>query len=212
MKGELVKKIQDSIQGDVAFDEKTLKEHAHDASMFEIMPELVVYPKSSADIQSLVKLVSQHKPQFENLSITPRSAGTCMAGGPLTSSISLDVTKYLNHTGEVDTEHKTLVAEPGVYYRDFEEKTLQHNLLYPAYPASKSIAAMGGIVGNNGAGEKTLQYGKAEDYVARLNVVLSDGNEYEFKPLSVEELEEKKSQQSFEGEIYRKMFDLLDAS
>lgn len=212
MKEEFIQKIQRSIQGEVAFDQKTLKEHAHDASMFEIMPELVVYPKNSADIQELVKLVSLHKPQFENLSITPRSAGTCMAGGPLTSSISLDVTKHLNDMGQVDTENKTLIAQPGVYYRDFEEKTLQHNLIYPAYPASKSIAAMGGIVGNNGAGEKTLRYGKAEDYVSRLNVVLSDGNEYEFKPLSADELGQKKKLQNFEGEVYGKMFDLLDTN
>src|SRR3989338_7356870 len=68
------------------------------------------------------------------------------------------------------------------------------------------------MVANNAGGEKTLHYGKKANYVEELNVVLSDGNEYVFKPLTVDELEQKKTQNDFEGEVYRKIYELLDTN
>ena len=82
--------------------------------------------------------------------------------------------------------------------------------MYPAYPASKEICAMGGIVGNNGAGEKTLRYGKAEKYVIETKVVFNDGNEYIVKPLSKSELDAKMAQGDFEGGLYKSLFETID--
>jgi FAD/FMN-containing dehydrogenase len=101
------------------------------------------------------------------------------------------------------------VTEPGVFYRDFEKATLAKGLILPSYPASREIAAMGGIIANNAGGERTLEYGKTEKYVEELEVVLSDGSITTFKALSSDELENKKRQQNLEGEIYRKMDALL---
>jgi len=68
-------------------DSATAKEtYSHDASMFEIRPELVVFPKDSADVQSLIKLVGEKKKSMPNLSVTARSAGTDMAGGAINDS------------------------------------------------------------------------------------------------------------------------------
>ena len=80
----------------------------------------------------------------------------------------------------------------------------------PSYPASREICTMGGMVANNSGGEKSLHYGKTEDYVQELNVVLSDGEEYVFKAIGPEELEQKKLQNNLEGEIYRQMYALLE--
>ena len=82
--------------------------------------------------------------------------------------------------------------------------------MYPAFPASKEICAMGGIVGNNGAGEKTLRYGKAEKYVIATKVVFNDGNEYVVKPLTKSELDAKIAQNDFEGNLYKSLFETIE--
>ena len=101
------------------------------------------------------------------------------------------------------------MTEPGVFYRDFEKATLEKGLILPSYPASREIAALGGIVANNSGGERTLEYGKTEKYVEELEVVLSDGSVTTFKALTSAELEEKKKLETLEGSIYREMDDLL---
>ncbi len=197
-----------TIKGDITTAEADRVRYSKDASIFEVMPEVVVSPKDSEDIQKLVRWVSEQKLSQPNLSITARAAGTDMSGGPLNESIILDVTKYLNHVLEVGGSYA--VTEPGVFYRDFEKETLAKGLLLPSYPASRELCAMGGIVSNNSGGEKSLSYGKTERYVKELNVVLSDGKEYLFKALNPDELESKKLQQDFEGNVYREMHQLLE--
>ena len=80
----------------------------------------------------------------------------------------------------------------------------------PSYPASKELCAVGGMVGTNASGEKTLVYGSTDSYVKNLKVVLSNAHEYSFGPLTKPELEEKMKLQTFEGDIYRKMYTLLE--
>ncbi len=97
-----------------------------------------------------------------------------------------------------------------MYYRDFEKATLaKNNQLLPSYPASRQIAAMGGILNNNSGGERTLEYGKTERYVEEVDVVLADGTATTFKALGPDELEEKKKLNTLEGAIYRKMTALI---
>lgn len=204
--------IKTFFKGDVLDDKETLDFYSHDASLFEVRPKLVVFPKDSSDIQALVAWVTEHKKYDPTLSITVRSAGTCMSGGAINESIILDVTKYMHDILEIGTDETGDYARvmPGAYYRDFEVETLKHNLIYPAYPASKSICALGGIVGNNGAGEKTLHYGKAENYVRELKIVLSDGNEYLIRPLTRTELDAKIAQADFEGAFYKNIKTLIE--
>ncbi len=206
---EELKKI---IRGEVADDEETLKEYSRDTSLFLVKPEVVVFPKDVTDLKNLVSFVTENKKAKPNLSLTARSAGTDMTGGPLNESIIVSFTRYFNRVKKVDEDNLEATLEPGVYYRDFEKKTLPEHISLPTYPASKSIAAIGGMIANNAGGEKTLRYGKTTDYLKELKMVLADGNEYVFKSLSVAELESKKAQNNFEGEIYRKLHDLLETN
>ncbi|MHB1118264.1 MAG: FAD-binding oxidoreductase [Minisyncoccota bacterium] len=204
---DLKKSISVIFQGSLFDDQATRATYENDASIFELRPRLIAQPRNVADVEALVRFVSEHKTEDPTLSITPRAAGTGMAGGALTDSILLDVTK-LNRIKEVTDEYA--VVEPGVYYRDLEKATLERNRIMPSYPASKGLCAVGGMVGTNASGEKTLNYGSTERYVRKLNVVLADGNEYSFYPLTKEALAEKMRLENFEGEIYRKMYDLLE--
>jgi FAD/FMN-containing dehydrogenase len=201
LKGKLI--------GEIFDDFETLKKYSRDASLFEVWPRLVVWPKNAEDIKNLVKYVSENKRKYPDLSIAVRAAGSCMSGGSLTESIVVDVTPHMNKI-EIDPGKKTAVVEPGAFYRDFEKETLKHNLILPCYTASKNLCALGGMIGNNAAGEKTLQYGKMENFVLELDVVLKDGNLYNFRTLPRVEALRKSHEHHFEGEVYERMMRLID--
>ncbi len=205
---DLKKEIKKFFKGEIKEDGATLEAFSHDASFFEIRPELVVAPKTVADIKNLVKFVSQKKQAGEQISLTARSGGTDMTGGPLSQSIVVSFTEHLNKIKKIGKNYA--LAEPGVFYRDFEKETLKHNLLLPSYPASREICAVGGMVANNSGGEKNLVYGKTERYVKEIKMVLRDGEEYIFKSLSFDEARTKMIEPTVEGEIYQKMFELID--
>jgi len=192
------------INGDVLIDGPALEKYSHDASLFEILPKAAVCPKDTEDVKNLVRFASQSDGAF---SLTARSGGTDMSGGALTESVVVDFSKYFNQIKSIGDG--SAVVEPGVFYRDFEKATLEKNLLLPTFPASRDICTVGGMVANNAGGEKTLAYGKTEDYILQLKAVLADGNEYSFRPISKAELDIKTQQQNFEGEVYRKLYELI---
>lgn len=219
---EEIKKI---IDGDVEDSVKVLDRYSHDYSVFEVRPELVVYPKHIDDIKKLVKFVRDKRSLgFVNISITPRGAGTDMSGGPLNTSIILDMTRYLS--GVIGVEKADFGRQksptgydfdisgiarvlPGTFYRDFEKETLKEGLIMPCYPASRELATVGGMVANNGAGEKTLKYGQNKDFVKSLKVILDDGEEYVVEPLTKDELEAKILETNRLAEVYRKVWNLI---
>lgn len=204
----LIEDLKEVIKGEVINDAQTLDFYSHDASLFEVKPQVVVFPKDQKDVESLVGFVNENKKNHPDLSLTGRSAGTDMGGGAINESIIVSFTKYFNHT---PTVHGNLATtEPGVYYRDFEKITLQEGQIFPSYPASRELCAMGGIFNNNAGGEKSLRYGKTEKYVKRVKAVLSDGKTYELKPLDEDDLKKKMAQNDFEGNIYKNIFDLID--
>ncbi len=189
--------------GDVLDDDASKKRAARDTSLFEVMPSVVVAPRNADDVKKLVRYASSH----EGISLTGRSGGTGMDGGALTSSIVVDFGAHMNRIGAFTETRGTV--EPGTFYRDFEKESLKRDLLMPSYPASREICAIGGMVANNAGGELTLRYGKTADYVRELSVVLSDGSEYTLRKLSRAELREKLLVVGFEGDIYRKMYELI---
>ena len=204
----IVENLRDILRGDVYDDAETLRAHSTDASIFTVMPQIVVFPKDSKDVQALVRFVAEHKKENPSLSITPRAAGTDMSGGPLNESIIVNFTKYMNAFKGIDGNLATV--EPGMYYRDFEKETFKHNLVLPSFTASKSINAVGGMVGNNSAGELSLVYGQTKEHVESLKVVFTDGEEYTVKKLNEHDLKQKMEQDDFEGEVYRKLYHLLE--
>jgi FAD/FMN-containing dehydrogenase len=199
---------QKGFEGEVDTTDETREAYSHDASLFELVPQAVVYPKNVDDLEKLVQAAAECKVKIPDLSLTGRSAGTDMSGGAISESVLVDFRRYFINIEEV-TAH-TARTQPGVLYRDFEKATLEQGALLPSFPASRELASVGGMVSNNSGGEKSLEFGKTENFVTQLQMVLSDGKRYTIKPLSLQELEAKKAQQDFEGEMYRKLFDLLD--
>jgi len=203
IKNELLER---GFSGDLDDTAEALAFYSHDASMFELIPKLVIKPKNSADVQAAVKLVSEQKGKNPDLSLTARSAGTDMSGAAINDSIIVDFNKYFREIISVDGD--IAVTQPGVFFRDFDVATGDY--LLPSYPASRDLASVGGMLNNNSGGEKSLQFGKTEKYVPALKLVFADGIERVVKPLTKAELDLKMQQDDFEGKVYKDLFELID--
>jgi FAD/FMN-containing dehydrogenase len=203
----LAEELRKLIKGDVVSDHATLGKFSHDASLFELKPKLVVYPKDLEDLKVLINYVKHNKKDHPELSLTARSGGTDMSGGAINNSIIVSFERYFTNIGEV--KNSQISAQPGVYYHDFEPITLKTQLLLPSYPASREICMIGGMVANNAGGEKSLVYGKTDRYVSNLEVVLNDGKIHSFTALNKQELEAKLIETGFEGNLYRKVYKLI---
>lgn len=205
--------LRDAMRGEVSTADAERDAASRDTSLFVCRPEVVAFPRDAEDVSRAVAAIAEAKESGEKVALAARAAGTDMSGGPLTDSVVLSFTKHLNRVDdlEVSADGKTgsMWTEPGVFYRDFEKASIAKGLIMPSYPASRELAAMGGIVANDSGGEKTLAYGKTHDYVEELEVVLSDGTRTIFKPLTRTEVAAKKLIDNREGDIYRGMDTLL---
>jgi len=211
---KIVTDLEKILDGDVRYDRKTVEEHSTDASLFKVLPQIVIYPKNKFDISKVVKYVSklknENKKLYEKLSITARAAGTCMSGGSLNDSIILDVTKYLNKIEKLNEQY--VVCEPGLYYRDLAKKMDKLEVYLPSYPASKDLCCVGGIVSNNSAGEKTLQFGQTKDWLEEVEVVLADGSIFNFKAIKFVDFESGEvdlKENKFVEKIYSEILQII---
>jgi len=182
--------------------------YSEDMSIFRIVPELIAFPKDTEDVKVLVRFARDAKRLDPNVSLTARAAGTDMTGGPLNESVIVSFTEHMNIVKEINERYA--VVEPGLYFRDIEPLLDEKGVMYPPYPASKDLCALGGMVANNSGGEKTLRYGKTEDYVEEVKLILGDGEEHTFSPLEGILLQRKLEEDGYEGNIYRKMYALLE--
>lgn len=210
-----MKDLKDKLQsigfsGEIKDSDADREFYSHDASMFEINPEVIVAPETSDDVVKLVKFVAENKKDNPDLSLTARSAGTDMSGAAINDSIIVDFQSHLNQL--IDLDSARAVVQPGMFFRDFDAETLKFDALLPSYPASRDLCTVGGMVNNNSGGEKSLQYGKTDDYVTELQFVFADGIERTVKPLNKSELDAKMAQDDFEGRVYRELYELIEAN
>lgn len=203
--------LQSFLCGNVFNDEETLNSRSTDLGNCQVMPELVAFPRDARDVERLVQYVAENKQKYPDLSVTARSAGIDITGGPLNDSIILDMGKYMIQMKALSRERA--VVQPGIPFHEFDRITkLQYQSMLPTYPASRDWCSVGGMVSNNSGGEKAYAYGKTEEFVEELKVVLRDGREHTFHALGEKDLRKKMDQPGLEGEIYRGMFQLLDSN
>ncbi len=197
------------VRGEVDDSQATRDAYSRDASLFRVEPQVVVKPQDAQDICALVNFATQQKTADpkSNISLTARSAGTDMSGGPLNNSVILDMTAHINKLIEVGSDYA--MVEPGMYFRDFDAETQKHGLELPSYTASRELNTVGGMAANNSGGEKNLKYGKTARWVEELEVVLRDGKVHTLRNLSGAELFAKLQEPGAEGDIYRAVSQLV---
>jgi FAD/FMN-containing dehydrogenase len=199
-------------RGGISSDKKVLEKYSTDESIFCIKPQVVIQPKSKADIEIATKVIARETKRFTSLSLTARAAGTGLGGGSLTDSIVIDVCTHLDAIGEVVErgDSITITCEPGAMWRDVEKKLKRHDAYLPPYTSSKDICSIGGSIANNAAGPDSLRYGHCADWVDSLEVVLCDGNGYTIKPLTYKEFKALSKEKTEHARIAREVFALVE--
>lgn len=208
---ELKEKLQQTgFSGELDDSDESREFYSHDASMFELKPEIVASPQTAEDVERLVKFVADNKKDNPELSLTARSAGTDMSGAAINDSIIVNFRTHLNRLISMDGQQA--VAQPGLFFKDFDAESVKFNALLPSFPASRDLCTVGGMVNNNSGGEKSLEYGKTDKYVPELKFVFADGVERVVKPLNKAQLAAKMGQGDFEGRVYKELYELIEAN
>ncbi|MBY0461063.1 MAG: FAD-binding oxidoreductase, partial [Gemmataceae bacterium] len=194
----LVRYLRRHVGGEVRFDDTSRALYSTDASHYQIRPLGVVLPKTIDDLVVTVQIASEL-----NVPITARGGGTSLSGQSIGPGIVIDCSKYLNAVGEVDVSNRRVRVQPGVVLDHLNRALAPHGLMFGPDVATANRATLGGMIGNNSAGSRSVVYKQTVDHVRALTAVLSDGTRTEFGPLSDQEYERKLELRAREGDAYR---------
>lgn len=202
--------LQDHVVGEVMTSTDARHYFATDASIFQIAPAVVVYPRNENDVRKTARFTWQLAERGRIIPMTARGSGTDQTGAALSSGIMMVFPAHMNRILELDTKLNTVTVEPGINYGKLQQALQTHGRFLPPYPASLEYSTIGGSIANNASGEKSVKYGDTRKYVKTLRVVLANGEIIETGRLSKRELSKKLGLATFEGEIYRSIDTLLE--
>src|SRR5262245_31884219 len=158
----LARYLRRHVQGEVRFDATSRKLYSTDASIYQIEPLGVVIPRSVDDILATVQVAAETETP-----ITARGGGTSLSGQSIGPGIVLDCSKYLNNIIEIDPVARTARIETGVVLDQLNRAAGFHGLQFGPDVATASRANLGGMIGNNSAGARSIVFGKTIDHVRR---------------------------------------------
>src|SRR6056297_438664 len=173
------------IEGEVRLDTFSRGRYATDASIYQIMPAGVVIAKSTDDVAAALDASRE-----AGLALTMRGGGTSQCGQTVNEGLVVDCSKHLNRILELDVEGRRAVVEPGIVLDDLNRQLKPHGLWFPVDVSTASRATIGGMVGNNSCGSRSLRYGTTRDNVERIEGLLADGTAFDFGPGSGNRLPE----------------------
>jgi len=175
----LERRLKAHLLGEVEFDAFTRGRYATDASHYQIMPLGVVAPRSVKEAEHALAIARE-----EGVSVLARGAGTSQAGQAVNSSLVLDCSKYLDHLIELDVPGRRCVVEPGIVLDELNRRLKPHGLWFPVDISTASRATIGGMVGNNACGARSLRYGNTRENVVSIDAMLADGTGAHFGPVA----------------------------
>ena len=201
---ELADELRARIAGEVRFDDMSRGLFSTDASIYQITPIGVVFPRSRADVRATVEIAARRR-----VPILPRGSGTSLSGQTVAAAIVLDFSKFMNRILEIDSERRLVRVEPGVVLDQLNAALAPQGLQFGPDVSTSSRANLGGMIGNGSAGSRSVRQGKVIDHVRELSVVLSDGTEIVCGPCDDEQLAAKWALETREGEIYRHLPEIV---
>jgi len=202
----LVADLERRVEGDVRFDDYSRELYATDASIYEVTPVGVVFPRSTADVAKVVSYCAER-----SIPVLPRGGGTSLAGQAVNEAVVLDFTRYMDAVMNLDAESQQVRAQPGVVLGELNADLADHGLKFAPDPAWGDRSALGGAIGNNSTGAHSLQYGKTDAYVEEVEVVLADGTVTRFGAVTPDELRDRANPDGdLEARIYAELARIVD--
>lgn len=204
---DLRRELRRGIRGEVHVDRVSRGLYSTDASLYQIDPVAVVVPRDRAEIEHALGVARKHE-----LRVLPRGGGTSLAGQSAGECMILDTSKYMNQVIEWDVAGRWVRVEPGRVRDELNDILLPTGLHFAPETATSNRANIGGMIGNNSSGTKSIYYGKTVDHVLELDILLATGEAMHLAPMSQTEWEKAAQKETREGEIYRRVREIIQAN
>jgi FAD/FMN-containing dehydrogenase len=202
--------LQEHLVGEVITSADVRRYFSTDTSIFTLTPAIVVYPANENDVRKATRFTWQLAERGRVIPITARGSGTDQCGAAIGSGIIMVFPAHMNKILELDPKSGSVAVQPGLNYGKLQQTLHTHGRFLPPFPASLEYSTIGGAIGNNAAGEKSVKYGATRQYIRSLRVVLANGEVIETRRINKRELSKKMGLSSMEGEIYRSLDTLIE--
>ena len=204
MSAKLSERLSRETRAEVRFDRGTRLLYSTDASLYQIEPVGVVVPRSIDDVARCMTIAAE-----EGVPVLPRGGATSLSGQVVGAAIVIDFSKYLNRIGVVDRDTMTVKVEPGAVLDRVNAHLKPLGLMFGPDVSTSDRATIGGMIGNNSAGARSLRFGKTIDHVRSLDVVLDDGSATRFGPLDARQLQEACDRGDRAGRLHQAVRDTV---
>src|SRR3989454_10881217 len=155
---------------DVRFDNLTRQLYATDASIYQIEPLGVAFPTSAQEASAVIKATAE-----ENISVTPRGAGTSLVGNAVGEGLIVDFSRHNRKIDNLDIDNRSVRVGAGVVLDQLNAFLNPHGFCFGPDVATSSRATIGGMIANNSSGARVPIYGTTADHVLSSEIVLADG-------------------------------------
>jgi FAD/FMN-containing dehydrogenase/Fe-S oxidoreductase len=162
---------------EVAFDNLTRQLYATDASHYQIEPLAVAFPRNAKQASAIIQAAAQ-----AGISVIPRGAGTGLVGGAIGEGVVVDFSRYNRLITSFDRDTRTVRVGAGVVLDQLNSHLKHEGFAFGPDVATSSRATIGGMIGNNSSGARTVLYGTTVDHIAELEVVMADGRVLQVGP------------------------------
>ncbi|HBU95767.1 MAG TPA: hypothetical protein DEF22_16790 [Leclercia adecarboxylata] len=191
---------QQGFTGDTATRYADRLTMATDNSIYQLLPDAVVFPRSTADVALLARLASQER--FASLIFTPRGGGTGTNGQALNTGIVVDMSRYMNRIIEINPEEGWVRVEAGVIKDQLNQYLKPFGYFFAPELSTSNRATLGGMINTDASGQGSLVYGKTSDHVLGVRAVLLGGDILDTQPVPVELAETLGKDKTTTGRIY----------
>jgi len=195
---QYAEELRRDFAGEIHLDRFTRLLYSTDASIYQIEPLGVLIPRNHDDMAATVSLAARH-----SLPILPRGGGTSLAGQTVGAALVIDCSRHMNRILEVNIEERWARVEPGVVLDQLNAHLKGTGLMFGPDVSTSNRATLGGMIGNNSCGARSILYGKTIDHVKELRLLLSDGTEARSADLSADQWAARAAHNGLEGHIYR---------
>lgn len=174
---------------------------ATDNSIYQQLPQAVVFPKNIADLQQVARIAATN----EAITFSARGGGTGTNGQSLTPGIVVDTSRYMNKILEINLQEQWVRVEAGVIKDALNDSLRPHGYFFSPDLSTSNRATLGGMVSTDASGQGSLVYGKTSDHLLALESVLASGELLSTKPISLDEATTLAKSTSSIGNIYRQI-------
>jgi FAD/FMN-containing dehydrogenase/Fe-S oxidoreductase len=202
---ETINELDRALKSHVRTDEVTRYLYSTDASIYQIQPIAVIYPKDVEDIHAAIEILGDYQ-----IPVLPRGAGSSLAGQSIGPAVILDLSRFMRRKLQINPDNHSVIVDPGVTLAEINAAASPHQLKFGPDPASADRATVAGSIANNATGAHSILYGMAADHLLSVDVIMADGRKEKFAPVKLSVAKQKVLDQpdNLASNLYRIALDI----